>query len=332
MDVPSLPQTELPIVQSPMAGGATTPALVAAVAGAGGLGFVAAGYLSASQLRDQIAAVRDRTSEPFGVNLFVPWRQVPVSVEGYRRQIEPEAEKLGVALGTPRWDDDDWAGKLELLLSDPLPVVGLTFGCPAGAVAALRNAGSAVAVTVTTVDEARAAAAAGADALLLQGAEAGAHRGSWTPDASPVALNALLEDVKAVTDLPLVAAGGLADRAAVRGVLSAGATYAQVGTALLRSPESGASAAHKSALVTLGETTITRTFTGRRARGLVNEFIRAYETDAVEAYPQVHHLTRPLRAAAAEAGDTGRMALWAGTGHATAQDAPATEIIHALTP
>ncbi|TQS42539.1 nitronate monooxygenase [Cryptosporangium phraense] len=314
-----------------MAGGATTPDLVAAVAGAGALGFVAAGYLSAGQLRDQIAAVRDRTSRPFGVNLFVPWRDTDARTDAYAATLAPDAEKLGVELGTPRWDDDDWAGKLELLLTDPLPVVGLTFGCPAGAVAALRNAGSAVAVTVTTLDEARAAAAAGADALLLQGAEAGAHRGSWTPDAEPVPLRELLDAVKTVTDLPLVAAGGLADRDAVNAVLRAGAWYAQVGTALLRSPESGASPAHKDALVK-GETTITRAFTGRRARGLVNEFIRAHESDAIEAYPQVHNLTRPLRAAAAKAGDTDRMALWAGTGHASAQDAPAADIIHALAP
>jgi len=332
--MPSLPQIDVPIVQSPMAGGATTPDLVAAVADTGALGFVAGGYLSAAQLRDQIGAVRDRTRAPFGANLFVPWRDTaaPAAVDGYAARLAPDADRLGTALGTARWDDDDWAAKLELLLTDPLPVVTLTFGCPAGAIAALRNAGSAVGVTVTTVDEARTAAAAGADVLLLQGAEAGAHRGSWTPDTEPVPLATLLAQVAAVTDVPLVAAGGLADADAVRAVLAAGASLAQVGTALLRSPESGAQPLHKDALAKPAETTITRVFTGRRARGIVNGFIRAHGQAEIEAYPQVHHLTRPLRAAAAKAGDAERMALWAGTGHAAAQDAPAAAIIRALTP
>ncbi|WP_218617833.1 nitronate monooxygenase [Cryptosporangium aurantiacum] len=333
--MPKLPGTDLPIVQSPMAGGATTPELVAAVADAGALGFVAAGYLSAEQLRDRITAVRERTRAPFGVNLFVPWpdRADSRAVDAYAERLAPDAERLDVALGKPRWDDDDWAAKVELLLADPLPVVGLTFGCPTdGTIAALQNAGSAVAVTVTTRTEAADAVAAGADALLLQGAEAGAHRGSWTPDAEPVPLATLLAEVRPLTDVPLVAAGGLADVDAVRRILAAGATYAQVGTALLRSPESGAPPLHKEALVTRTGTTITRAFTGRRARGLVNGFIRDHGPDEVEAYPQVHHVTRPLRAAAAKAGDPERMALWAGTGHASAQDAPAAEIIRALTP
>src|SRR5689334_1922783 len=127
-----------------MAGGATTPELVAAVADAGALGFVAAGYLTAGQLRDQIAAVRERTRTPFGANLFVPWPRQDTSVENYAKHIAPDADRLGVELGTPRWDDDDWAAKLALLLADPLPVVSLTFGCPADAIAALQNVGSAV--------------------------------------------------------------------------------------------------------------------------------------------------------------------------------------------
>ncbi|GAA3394446.1 nitronate monooxygenase [Cryptosporangium minutisporangium] len=333
--MPTLPVTELPIVQSPMAGGATTPELVAAVTEAGALGFVAAGYLTAGQLHDRIAAVRDRTRAPFGVNLFAPWpdRANAQAIDAYAGRIAPDADRLGVALGAPRWDDDDWAAKVELLLADPLPVVSLTFGCPAdGTIAALQRAGSAVAVTVTTADEARSAVAAGADALLLQGAEAGAHRGAWTPDAEPVPLDTLLAEVRPLTDVPLVAAGGLADADAVRRVLTAGASYAQVGTALLRAPESGASEPHKAALASAAETTITRAFTGRRARGLVNAFIRDHGPAEIEAYPQVHHLTRPLRAAATKAGDPDRMALWAGTGHASAQVAPAGAIIRALTP
>jgi nitronate monooxygenase len=317
-----------------MAGGATTPALVAAVTGAGGLGVLAGGYLAAASLRDQIAATRELTSGPFGVNLFVPWEPAAAAeaVADYASSVRPDARRLGVELGEPRWDDDDWPAKLELLLTHPVPLVSLTFGCPGSAVTALQRAGSAVAVTVTTAAEAAAAAAAGADALQLQGAEAGAHRGSWTPDAPAVPLETLLADVGALTELPLIAAGGLATAPDVRRALAAGASYAQVGTALLRSPESGAQPAHKAALVDtrFTETTLTRTFTGRRARGLANDFIRSHADAEIEAYPQVHHLTRPLRAAAAKAGDTDRMALWAGAGHSLAQDAPAAWIVRDL--
>jgi nitronate monooxygenase len=116
-----------------MAGGATTPALAAAVTAAGGVGVLAAGYLSAAQLRDLIAATRDLTSGPFGVNLFVPWpaRPVDAAVAAYASRIKPDADRLGVQLGEPRWDDDDWPAKLALLLADPVPLVSLTFGAPA---------------------------------------------------------------------------------------------------------------------------------------------------------------------------------------------------------
>ena len=187
----------------------------------------------------------------------------------YARRLAPEADRRGVALGEPVGGDDEWAAKVELLAAERVPVVSFAFGLPpAGAVAALHRAGAAVLVTVTTADEAVAAAGAGADALVVQGAEAGAHRGGPTdPDRDELGLLPLLRLVGRVTPLPLVAAGGIADGAAVAAVLAAGAALAQLGTAFLRCPEAGTAALHRTALAAPGDTVLTRAFTGRRARG-----------------------------------------------------------------
>ncbi|GAA3744419.1 nitronate monooxygenase [Spinactinospora alkalitolerans] len=323
----------VPVVAAPMAGGASTPELVAAVAAAGGLGFLAAGYRGAEAMAGQIARVRSRTGAPFGVNVFVPGPDDadPAAVEAYRARIAPEAARLGAEPGTPRWSDDDFDAKVDALLADPVPLVGFTFGCPqASAVAALRRAGSAVVVTVTDAAEARAAVEAGADALCVQGAEAGGHQGSFDDAEERTApLAEVLAAVRAAVDVPLIAAGGITGAVGVRAVLASGAIAAQMGTAFLRAPESGANATHKNALADgrFTATAVTRAFSGRRARGLANRFMADHGAAAPAAYPHVHHLTGPLRAAAARAGDADSLHLWAGTGHRAAAERPAAEIV-----
>ena len=171
-----------PLVVAPMAGGPSTSDLVIAAAGAGALGFVAAGYKTPAAMAAEIAAVRAGTAGPFGVNVFVP---SPPSADagaiaGYLGSLRASAEAVGASLGEATWDDDGFEGKIAALLADPPAVVSFTFGCPPPeTVAALRQAGAVVAVTVTSPGEAAAAAAAGADALCAQGYEAGAHRGSF---------------------------------------------------------------------------------------------------------------------------------------------------------
>ena len=197
-----------PVVVAPMAGGPSTPELVAAVGGAGGLGFLAAGYRTAGQLAEDIARTRRLGAEPFGVNLFVPRPSSadPGALERYLAELGPEAERFGVALGAARWEDDDWTAKLAILLADPVPVVSFTFGCPpAEVVAGLQGAGSAVVVTVTTPEEAAQAESAAPDALCVQGAEAGGHQSDFAdatgPDESVVLLERLAE-VATVTRCP----------------------------------------------------------------------------------------------------------------------------------
>ncbi|MBB6171980.1 nitronate monooxygenase [Nocardiopsis mwathae] len=324
----------VPVVAAPMAGGASTPELVAAVNGAGGIGFLAAGYRTAESMAEQIAKTRTLTSRDFGVNIFMPDRGSAVpetQVAAYRERIAPEAERLGAAPGPAEWRDDDYSAKLDALLASPVPVVSFTFGCPeARDIALLRAAGSAVVVTVTTPAEARIAVEAGADALCVQGAEAGGHQGSFVDDQErTVPLLDLLTEVRAAVDVPLVAAGGITGPEGVRAVLSRGAVAAQLGTAFLRCHECGASATHKQALADarFSETAITRAFSGRRARGIVNRFLRTHGEAAPGAYPQVHYLTGPMRAAAAKAGDADTLHLWAGIGFRSAAEAPAAEIV-----
>src|SRR4051812_23337529 len=230
----ALDELQIPIVQAPMGGGPSTAELAAAVSDAGGLGFLAAGYKSVDAVRADIAALRELTGSPFGVNLFAPPGPAadPAVVEEYAQRFEGD-------LGDPRHDDDHWAGKLALVTEERVPVVSFTFGCPsADEIETLHGADCAVWVTVTTAPEAEAAATAGADALVVQGVEAGGHRGSWD-DAAPgdLGLLALLQVVRAAApSVPLVATGGIATGAAVAAVLAAGATAAQIGTALMLSP------------------------------------------------------------------------------------------------
>lgn len=211
----------------------------------------------------------------------------------------PGLVTAAAAAGAPDWADDGWDAKLATLLAAPPAVVSFTFGCPEpGVIAALRAAGSQVWVTVTAPEEATLAAARGADALCVQGPEAGAHRGTFDVAADPPAapLRRLLGDVAAVTGLPLVAAGRIMSHQDARAALAAGAVAVQCGTAFLRCPESGANPVHKAALAdpAFTATAVTRAFTGRPARGLVNRFMLDHP-DAPAAYPEVHFATRPLR-------------------------------------
>ena len=329
---------DLPVLAAPMAGGPTTPELVIAAARAGSFGFLPAGYRTPDGFQEQVGAVR-AAGVPFGVNLFAP---NPVSVDpaafrAYANAIQREADLFGIDLaGAPIVEDDDfWHEKLDILTSMPVPAVSFTFGIPdAASIAALRAVGSLLLQTVTTVDEARLAEAAGMDVILLQASAAGGHSGTLHPDRPTVqiALPDLVRDVSAAVGLPVIAAGGISSAADVSVALDAGAVAVAVGTALLLADEAGTSATHRNALQDVARTTtvMTRAFTGRPARALENEFTRRYSASAPAGYPALHHLTRPIRLAAAAAGDAERLHLWAGTGWQHAQALPAAEILTAL--
>ncbi|MFF5074749.1 nitronate monooxygenase [Micromonospora olivasterospora] len=322
-----------PIVAAPMAGGPSTPALAAAVSAAGGLGFLAAGMLATERLLADIAEVRARTDRPFGVNVFLPPADAvdEAGIRAYADRLGPEARRRGVTLGEPTGGDDAYPEKLAALLADPVPVVSFAFGLPdAAAVAALRERGTEVWATVNRPDAAVAAARLGVDAVVVQGTEAGAHRGG-APDDDDYALLPLLRLVAAACDRPLVAAGGIADGAGLAAVLAAGAAAAQLGTAFLRCPEAGTSPMHRAAVASAAPTALTRAFTGKRARGVVNDFLRRHDRSAPAGYPQVLHLTRPLLAAARRDSDAETANLWAGQAHPLAREVPAAQLVAELT-
>jgi len=274
---------------------------------------------------------------------------VLAELEDYRLQLRTDSRRYGVELPQLRLDDDDeWQGKIDALLSDPVELVSFAFGLPGpDVVRALQRAGSAVLATVTTAAEAVQAAGQGVDALVVQHASAGGHSAAFLPapepqpaytaepggtTAQPGGTTAeLLAEVRSAVELPLVAAGGIMDAAGLDAVLRAGAVAAQLGTAFLRTDQSGAKQLHKDALADphFTRTRLTRAFTGRQARALENEFVRDHP-EAPEAYPAVHHLTAPIRAAATAAGDAERLNLWAGTGWRKAHAGPVAGVVQGL--
>jgi nitronate monooxygenase len=323
-----------PIILAPLAGGASTPELTAAVSEAGGFGVLASGYLAPEALEERISRVRELTNAPFGVNLFVPGdphAETP-GLDDYLDRVAQDASRHGVELGDAKYDDDSYPEKLELVAETRPAAVSFTFGCPdPDRIAALKQSGIEVWVTATTLEEAKSASTAGADALVLQGAEAGGHRASFTDtDEEPAGTLVLLRLVARRIGLPLIATGGLTDGPAVAAALAAGAAAAQLGTAFLLADEAGTESAYRDALLSRSPTALTRAFSGRRARGIVNQFISEHSGEAPSAYPHIHHATSPMRAAARKRGDADGFNLWAGQAHQLAPSGPAAEILRAI--
>lgn len=335
-----LQRMKYPIVQGPMAGGACTPELVAGVSNAGGLGSLAASLLSPEKMAEQTARIRALTDQAFLINLFV--QQTPAPSE---QEIAQAEQLLRPVLDRLHWEQlprpakwcEDFDAQFQMLLTLKPDAASFTFGILNSIqVSRLHEAGIAVIGTATTVDEACAWEAVGADAVVASGVEAGGHRGTFLvkqedatltgPDLWPLA-------AQAVT-IPVIAAGGIMNGADIRKALELGARAVQMGTAFLVCEESGIHPAYKSRLVNPGaaETRLTRTFSGRYARGLDNAYMHVmHEAEAqLPAYPVMNALTTPIRAAAAERGDTELMSLWAGTGVARARPMKVADLMAQL--
>jgi nitronate monooxygenase len=327
----------VPVIAAPMAGGPSTPELAAAATNAGGLGFVAAGYLTADDFAARLRSAQDQASGPIGANLFVPQPSAGTAeaIDQYAQALAVEAQRYRVELGQPRYSDDSWANKLDVVLDLRPEVVSFTFDVPgADEIRRLRDAGITTVATVTSAAEAALAESRGVDALVAQGPSAGGHRGTFDPAAQPNTqpLSELLADVVARTELPVAAAGGLMTAADVDAVLRQGAVAAQLGTAFLLSDEAGSGPVHRKALQNpeFTETAVTRAFSGRYARGLRNRFIKEHESQAPFGYPQIHYLTSPVRAASVRAGDPHATNVWAGTGFKKARAASVATIMGEL--
>ena len=326
---------EIPlVVQAPMAGGVSTPELAAAVSEAGGLGFLAAGYRSPDALRDDLRAVRALTGRPVALNILsvVDEPVDDAAIDRYLEELTPDAERYGVTLAKPAFDDDGRAEKLALAVEEDLAAVSFAFKCPTGEeVERIKASGTDVWITVTEPEEAIRAREVGADALVVQGIEAGGHRGTFddVDGTGETGLLALLRLVAAEVDLPLVAAGGIMDREGVAAARAAGATAVQLGTAFMLTPEASTPPSHRAAFRTGERTAITRAFTGRRARGIVNRFMLDHP-DAPIAYPQIGAMTNPIRGASRKADDGEAFQLWAGQGFRLAREVPAAQLVREL--
>jgi nitronate monooxygenase len=332
---------ELPVIQAPMAGGATTPELVAAVSNAGGLGSYAAAMLSPEAMAEGMARIRELTDRPFGVNLFVLDTPNPAPAEliSAQARLAPYRAALGlesVGAMPERFCEDNHA-QIETLIGLAPQVASFTFGVlDSATVARFRAAGSLVVGTATTVAEALAWEEAGADAVCMQGSEAGGHRGTFLGDfeQSSIGLMALLPQAAAALRVPLIAAGGIMDGRGIAAALMLGAQAAQLGTAFLCCPESGIHATWKAAIREVGDdaTRLTRVFSGRQARGIVNAFMDELREDesAVPAYPVQNALTGEIRRAATAQGRTEFMSLWAGQGAGLARELSAAQLVGVL--
>ena len=331
---------EHPIIQAPMAGGATTVDLVANVCEAGALGFLGCAYLSPDQIRETAAGVRARTARPFGINLFAPLPvpEMPSDTSAALGAVAQAYSENGLPPpSAPAAAGAAFADQLAAALDTGASVFSFTFGLlPSEAVDEIKRRGLFLAGTATTVDEAVALEAAGADAVVAQGSEAGAHRGSFAAsfEASMIGTVALVPQVVDAVSVPVIASGGIMDGRGVAAAIALGAQAAQLGTAFLTCPESGIPAAHKHAILAASEheTRITRAFSGRPARGIVNRLMDELDSNpaAILPYPLQNALTRPLRTAAGEQGRAEYLSLWAGQGVRLARELRAADLVRQI--
>ncbi|HEX3463621.1 MAG TPA: nitronate monooxygenase [Candidatus Elarobacter sp.] len=332
----SLPFLDLPIVLAPM-GGSATVELVAAVSNAGGFGILPCAYLTAEQIAAQTQALREATSRPFGVNLFVehpPYEADDAVLARVHERLRAYRDELGIPHPErPAAPPDRYHAQIEAILRAKPAVFTFTFGIPdAQTLRRFRDAGIFTIGTATTVAEALALKDAGVDGVFAQGSEAGAHRGTFLApvEDSLVGTLALVPQVVDATGLPVFAAGGIGDGRGVAAVLALGATAAALGTSFLLAAESGIAPAYRAVLASeaAARTVLTRAFSGRTARGISNRVIEEFaDPGDIAPYPFQNAMTRDIRTAAGERGRAEFLSLWAGQAARLAKAKPAGEIV-----
>ncbi|MGO2884988.1 MAG: NAD(P)H-dependent flavin oxidoreductase [Psychrobacter celer] len=316
-----------PIIQAPMAG-ATTPELALTVSDFGGLGSLGAGTTSPEVLNEQINTIKSRTDRPFMINLMVlSEHESNTFTSDIPAWLDEYYQKNQIDISLPERPALRFADQLQVLYDNPVPVASFTFGIiSAEQVQHLQSLGTRVVGTANHPHEAKAWADIGADAVCVQGVEAGGHRGGWLPqsETDPLGLLTLISQTRACTDIPLIAAGGIMTGQDIKAVQAAGAELAQMGTAFLTTDQCGINDTYKQALIDASqglrstETRLTRLFSGKQARGLLNDYLRDFapfeSVDTLPPYPQLNAMTKALRAHAKKNDDAEHQSLWAGQG------------------
>jgi nitronate monooxygenase len=331
-----------PIIQAPLAGGGDTPELVAAVCEEGALGFIGAAYLTPQQIAESSREVRTLTARPFGISLFVPQKppEMPRDPKPALERVAPFFEELGLSPpAVPAVAPDSFDEQLAAALESGASVFSFTFGIlQANAIEAIKNHGMFLMGTATTVEEAVALEKAGVDAIVTQGSEAGGHRATFGADfdSAMVGTISLVPQVSDAVGVPVIASGGIMDGRGIAAALALGASGVQMGTVFLTCDEAGVPDAYKKAILKAGEheTRLTRSFSGRPARGIVNRFMTEVErddgSDAILPFPLQNTLTRPLRSAAEKQGRAEFLSLWAGQGIRLARRHRAGQLVACL--
>ena len=329
-----------PIIQAPMAGGPSTPELVAAVSNAGALGSLGSAYSTPEQIAADIRKVRTLTEKPFNVNLFAG---------GYAPESPVDAAPMLALLGEihealhlppptlPAWPLNPFEKQLQAVLEARPEIFSFTFGIPEPqAIARLKAEGISIFGTATTVQEGKLLEASGVTAIVAQGAEAGSHRGTFAGpfESAMIPTLELVQSLRAAVSTPIIASGGLMDGRDIAEAIAHGAAAAQLGTAFLTCPEAGTPEAYRRAILTAraDTTVITRAFSGRPARGLLNTFITKLEgkEKIILPFPLQNALTRPMRTAAAQLGESGYLSLFVGEGVTRARAMSAAELVRRL--
>lgn len=334
---------QYPIIQAPMAGAITTTSLVSSVSNFGGLGMIGAGYMNHEQIRNQLNEIKSVTSKPFGINLFIP-NEFKVSekeiktaselLQPLNEQLNVQIERLNIPTVEKEWEI--FHEQLKVIIDEKVSILSFTFGVPPiETITELKKHGIFLIGTATTAAEALLNQESGMDAVVLQGSEAGGHRGTFLSDDNyPIGLTSLIPLVASQVSIPVIAAGGIMNGRDVNDVLSIGAQAAQLGTAFLTSVESGAHKAHKKAIfhLTDDKTVVTRVYSGKWARGINNKLYQELKTfeDELPPFPVQNSLTNPIRSAAAQQDNSDYMSLWAGQNASLARDLSVEELMKAI--
>ena len=331
---------KLPIIQAPMAS-ATTPDMVIAAAKAGALGSLGAAYMAPEEILAAIRYIRDQIDVPFQVNLFSPSpeRMLTNHVISAASQ---RLTKIRADLGLDNLDElpeikNNFNEQLEVVIREKIPIVGFHFGFPEACfIEKVKSSGAFIVGCATRPVDALALEEEGADAIVAQGFEAGGHQGTFDGDEAPsmLGLMALVPQVIDVVSVPVIAAGGLMDGRGIAAVMRLGASAAQLGTAFLATPESKAHQKHKEILLSTKypSTRITRAFSGRPARGLINVMMNYLDEtpENILPFPYQHSLTSKIRREAARQDKPEYLSMWAGQGASMARGQGTGEIITTL--